>query len=237
MAKYDLGELIKRFDTRDEQPGAGATTGALSSLIGESLLLDLLIDALREDRSAVKLLDGVPRRDDHAFKDYGLQVPSQRELDAWLVIDDCLVAVECKCWTSSSNNFTSVGDDVAAYAKERWALLHSEDLNADRWTDASKIALPLRVPSRWDAVSRRILAIWTPTSRTGLNAFSSTVTTTPINGTYQDLDIEVFSGSLHARRIQDEGRELYANHDPLLARIAAFEAAITRVIEESDTAE
>jgi hypothetical protein len=234
MATYDLQALITRFDTRFTESGEGAVVGALSSLIGESLLLDLLADALRSEGSAVRRLPGQPIRDNDAFAFFGIERASVRNLDAWLVIDDAtLLAVECKQWTSSSRNYRTVGDDVAGYALQRWSLLHEDHLQVDGWTDANKIALPVRPPAGWTgpmADLRRILAIWTPISSDGHSFFSTTTTTSPINGIYQELPIEVFSGSLYTRALLTQGRHhLDATVSGVRTTLDALDALLSAV--------
>ncbi|MET7394278.1 hypothetical protein ABZS66_12370 [Dactylosporangium sp. NPDC005572] len=214
VVAYDLRALIARFDTRFTEPGEGAVVGALSSLVGESLLLDLLADALHAAGSTVRRLPGRPARDNNAFAFAGMYKPKVRFLDGWLVLDDAaLTAVECKHWTSSSRStggwhYRTIGDDAASYALEQWNLLQKKHLRLEKWTDTNKIALPVRQPADWTgsmANLRRILAIWTPISSDGHSYFSSATTTSPIDGIYQDIPIEVFSGSLYARALLARG--------------------------------
>lgn len=235
MVAYDLQALVARFDTRFTEPGEGAVVGALSSLIGESLLLDLLADALHGTGSTVRRLPGRPIRDDAEFAFDGMDLPTVRDLDAWLVIDEAtLVAVECKHWTSSSRNYRNVGDDVAGYALAQWNLLYEEHLHIDDWTDTNKVALPVRPPAGWTrsmADLRRILAVWTPISSDGHSAFSAATTTSPVDGIYQHLPIKVFSGSLHARALLAQGhRHIKATVSGIQTRLDALDALLSRVI-------
>jgi hypothetical protein len=234
MISYDLRALIDRFDTGSAEPGVGTVVGALSGFIGEAVLLDLLADALRGRGAAVDRLPGKPTRDDAAFAFDGIAATEQRYLDAWLVLDDTnLIAVECKHITSSSLGRRTVGADIAQYAQTEWQRLHQDHLDTDTWTGTSKIGLPLRPPRPGlDGPMtnlRRVLAIWTPISVDGHSNFSPTSTTSPVDGAWQQVPVEVFSGSLYARTLLDQGRDhVEATVSQMEIALDALEALYTR---------
>lgn len=206
---YRVEELLQRFDSRI--PGQTNLTGRLSSLFGEAVLVEALAHAYVAAGRRVRRLPGSPHRDSSVFASY--EVPSQRDLDAWLTLDERdLVAVECKTWTASSTDGKHLLDaseqDLGQYAKQRWDEV-SGTLLADRWDQVNKVCLPLKVPDGYGQQSHeieRILAIWRPVSQAGLDPWSTVTCQTPTGqGAWTDLPVTVFSGSLYLRSLRDSG--------------------------------
>ncbi|MGV9266206.1 hypothetical protein ACWDRR_16260 [Kitasatospora sp. NPDC003701] len=234
MAVYDIAALLARFDTFTADQGA--LTGRLSSLVGEELLLDVLAHALAP-AGPVELLDERPRRDGEAFAVPALPalpVPGVRDLDAWLRLGDGgLVAVECKHWTASSRDGrTSLPqdpDELAVLARRRWREL-ADPARWQDWDQVTKIALPLRPPAGATAQdvrrARRVLAVWRPVSCDGVSPFSRLGSSTPSEGQWADVVIEVFSASLYLRRLQAAGTtglvSAFPRVDELLGAVQAL---------------
>ncbi|MFG1648517.1 hypothetical protein ACGFIE_01215 [Micromonospora sp. NPDC049275] len=206
---YHVEELLRRFDSRIE--GQTSLTGRLSSLFGEAVLVEALAHAYVSAGHRVHRLPGSPHRDNRMFTDG--EIPSQRDLDAWLTLDERdLVAVECKTWTASSADGRHVLDaneyDLSRYAKQGWDEV-SKILLADRWDQINKVCLPLKVPDSYDQQSheiKRVLAIWRPISRSGLDPWSTVTSRTPTErDAWTDVPVTVFSGSLYLRRLRNSG--------------------------------
>jgi hypothetical protein len=223
VISYDISALLKRFDVKVE--GDGSVTGKLSSLLGESLVLTALAHYLRAvEGHAVEVLDDRPKSDKAALGDKHHQV-----LDAWLVLGDGqLVAVECKHWTSSSTDRDrSVPEDSearAAYAMKIWTRWVETAFGPQaRWTQDNKVALPLEgpegMPSRDMAVIRRILAVWTPTSKDGRSCMSPLVTKTVRGGELTDTKVEVFSASMYLRELRANGETHLPAEDGYLEKV------------------
>lgn len=202
---YALRALLERFDTRLE--GETALTGRISSLIGEALLLDGLAHAYTAQGHDVDALAERPHRDGAAFQLADAEDPGHRDLDAWLVLRGTsadkprLVAVECKTWTSSSIDGSTIADgDIEALAKLEWSYLSSRHFESDRWTAVNKVALPLRVPAGFEeAEIERVLAVWRPISSDGQSPWSLTTVETLVNKEWKPVDVHVFSMSLYVR--------------------------------------
>ena len=211
MVSYNIAELFNRFDVRTR--GETGATGKLSGFLGEDLLLDVLAHALAsEGGKPVRLLD-TPHRDTREFEAAGHKRPKVRDLDAWLLIGREPVAVECKQWTSSSRNYASVpGDDhlVGDHSRREWAEGVEWHFAPDQpWDKVNKVALPLKPPAgagntSWPNI-RRVLAVWTPVSRSGRSAFSSINARTLSGGTWEPVTVEVFSASLYLRYLRNRG--------------------------------
>lgn len=76
---------------------------------------------------------------------------------------------------------------------------------------------------------RRVLAIWTPISVDGRKSLSQTTTTSPIDGVWQQVPVEVFSGSLYARALLDQGRDhVEATVSRMQVTLDALEALYSR---------
>jgi len=217
MTSFSISALLSRFDTHPGI-GAGAVTGGISTFLGEAILLEAVRHWLEAEGHAVELLPGKPIRDGTQFGTNCLR-PKVRDLDAWLRLDARqLVAVECKSQTASSfdSKRVTVPDEpeqLAAYARSRWAQLLAEHIHVDEWTGMNKIFLPLKPPFGLNAdvtetampKLRRILAIWRPISLDGV-AFSSEVTSDTVRNDQRiSVTAEVFSASLYLRSLRDRG--------------------------------
>jgi hypothetical protein len=240
VVRYDIAALLSRFDVR--VAGETNLTGKLSSLLGESLLLAVLTHFLRTvEGHEVEVLDGQPHRDDTAWGDDHASIPSQKDLDAWLVLDSGrLVAVECKQYTSSSWKFKSVpreDDALAAHAQKEWEWVSSDFAPQACWSDMNKVALPLKppkgMPSRDTAEVRRILAIWTPVSEDGRSCMSSVATTTVRGGESIGVEVEVFSASLYLRGLLGAGMTHLESEDEDLEKVFAALGAVVEVTGHS----
>lgn len=159
----------------------------------------------------IERLPGSPHRDNSVFA--AEKRPSQRDLDAWLSLDERdLVAVECKTWTASSRDGKHVldasQDELSRYARDQWIYV-SETLlptEPDDWDDVNKIRLPLKVPDGYGHKSpdiTRVLAIWRPVSQSGLDPWTKVTCRTPIGpDAWTDVPVKVFSGSLYLRQLR-----------------------------------
>lgn len=206
--EYNLTALIERFDTRLH--GHTGLTGRLSSLIGEAVLLDGVAHAYNSLGHRVSARGDRPHRDNAAFVDVGAEIPSQRDLDAWLVLDNSrLVAVECKTWTSSSMDGRSVArDSVQGLASREWQELEAEHFQASLWTAVNKIGLPLKTPEGFDpAATERVLAVWRPVSEDGRSPWSETSMDSIVGGRLAPVTVKVFSMSLYVRALLEAGVE------------------------------
>lgn len=212
MASYSIAALIRRFDTGADT----AITGILSSFLGEVILLEAVCHWLAAEGHVVRMLPGRPARDDTAFG-ASCPRPSERYLDAWLWLDESrLVAVECKHRTAASFDGAPVPDEpeqLAAYARQRWATLKADHVDVDAWTDHNKVYLPLRPPASLDPAAaarampglRRVLAIWRPVSSDGTAFKSEATSTSVISDQLVPAAAEVFSASLYLRSLRDQG--------------------------------
>jgi len=209
---YRVEELLQRFDSRID--GQTNLTGRLSSLFGEAVLVEALAHAYVAAGHRVGRLLGSPHRDDSVFA--AGKRPSQRDLDAWLSIDEReLVAVECKTWTASSRDGRHVldasQDDLSRYAQDQWTYVSETLLPAEPedWDDVNKIRLPLKVPDGYEHKSHeitRVLAIWRPVSQSGLSPWTTVTCRTPIgHDDWADVPVKVFSGSLYLRQLRASG--------------------------------
>lgn len=212
MASFNIAALIRQFDTSADT----ALTGSLSSLLGEVILLEALCHSLAAEGHTVTMLPDRPTRDDTAFG-ANCQQPSFRDLDAWLLLEDNqLVAVECKHRTAASFDGATVpdeADELAAYARRRWATLKADHIDTDQWTDSNKVYLPLRPPASLDTAAaarsmpqlRRVLAIWRPISCDGISFKSIATSTSVSKDQLVSATAEVFSASLYLRSLRDCG--------------------------------
>jgi hypothetical protein len=209
---YNIAALLRRFDTGADT----AITGIVSSFLGEVILLEAVCDWLTAEGHVVRMLPGRPARDDTAFG-ASCPRPSERYLDAWFWLDESrLVAVECKHRTAASFDGAPVPDEpenLAAYARQRWATLRADHIDVDGWTDHNKVYLPLRPPAGLDpAVAarampglRRVLAIWRPVSSDGTAFKSEATSTSVVSDQLVPATAEVFSASLYLRSLQGQG--------------------------------
>jgi hypothetical protein len=214
MVSYNIEAMIRWFDTRADT----ATTGSLSSFLGEVIVLEALCHWLAAEGHAVTVVPGRPARDDSAFGAV-CRKPSFRYLDAWLLLDDeHLAAVECKHWTAASADSRQQAVPVdpaslAAYARDQWTQLAAEHLDHNGWTSVNKVFLPLRPPASLDpafaahAMARlqRILAIWRPISRDGTGFRSEAESTSVEDDQVIRVTAEVFSASLYVRQLRASG--------------------------------
>lgn len=231
MVIYDIAALLARFDVRVETETA--LTGKLSNFLGESLLLSALSRYLTVNRGhQVQVLGGRPHRDNSELAGRG---GAPRDLDAWLLLDgEHLAAVECKHWTSSSVNYSTVpgtSEALADHAKAEWQWLVSEHFAPLLWTDVNKVALPLQpprmLPSSSTAEARRILAVWTPVSEDGHSCLSRAATTTVRQGKLVSIEVEVFSASIYLRGLLATGMtHLSAESEDTEEMLAALGALV-----------
>lgn len=223
--EYDLARLVELFDTRVE--GHTGLTGRLSSLIGEALLLDGLAHAYAAQGKTVGALPDRPHRDDDAFRLAGAAVPTQRDLDAWLVLDGTrLVAVECKFWTSSSiDGKTIVAGQLEDAARREWVELETKHLASDRWNSINKVALPLKMPAGLpEQMPERVLAVWRPVAADGRSPWSECTVEVLVDGALVPTSVNLFSMSLYARELLRGG----------VPRIPSLVSDVRRAIEQLD---
>jgi hypothetical protein len=241
MVRYDIVALLSRFDVRVKRDTG--LTGKLSYLLGESLALSALERYLSAaEGHRVQVLSDRPHRDDTEFPGGHDEVP--RDLDAWLLLDETeLAAVECKHWTSSSNNYRSVPEDfedIAASAKDMWEWLVSAHFVPQVWTQENKVALPLKpprcLPDATTADARRILAVWTPVSQDGQSCMSNVTTTTIRGGALAPVKVEVFSASMYLRDLLAVGVTHLEAEDDFLERVLSAVSALVEVVDVSTAA-
>lgn len=208
IPSYRVNELIKRFDQRT--PGQTRLTGQLSSLLGESILLEVLAHAIEaRGEHVTQPTAAVPHLDKNALPRRVKKTP--RDLDAWLTVDGRLSAVEIKTWTASSIDGVNIDDadpSVLEKVTERNWNTAVADFASDKWTNSNKVALPLKVPDELglpDGQVERYLVFWRPVSSNGLNPWS-TAQRQSYNARRKSimLTVNVFSASLYLRSIQHE---------------------------------
>lgn len=218
--RVNLPALQRNFDLRRDT----WATGKLSALLGEDLLLALVRDSLGAVGEPT-LLDAVkPSRDDAAFTAGGRPIPTVRDLDGLLRGDHLDRPVEAKCVTAASLGRRSVpaaDHEVAALARLEFRGVQ-DDFRSWEWTQWNKVLLPLRAVDHHPI--RRVLAIWMPCSASGLDPWSTVENcwTLDSEGSWVQVEVDVFSGSLYVRDLVAQGRTTFKFCGPLDAVIRSL---------------
>ncbi|MBS0340401.1 MAG: hypothetical protein JSS56_07720 [Proteobacteria bacterium] len=209
MITFQRTALLRFYDDKQDlgfqHRRRGAHVSAITGVIGEELLLELLCHYFKYQRPAVhcEVLPDKPRRRDEPIEG---KRGSGNWLDAWVKLGaGHLAQVEIKNWSAHSLGGKTLALDatdavIEADATARWKSFFGD--NDKMPSSARKILLDYPMPGGIQLAMpvERILCFWQPVVQDSLKPMSNAV----ICG----KEISVFSASIYLRQLEMESIEL-----------------------------